>query len=196
MVNNRKIDGKVHKLLRTLCEIQRILYLGEEYRTPKEILRLHNACFEHFILFKEIFNVDNLSAKMTRNKLFGKYQHNLLVHAPLQNRLLSGQSISCENVERNFNAFQNITRSTSNNHSDQVIDNIIIRTQIEGICKDKYNHKSNDNRAFRDIQDLGASVYTDENNTVFEYSYIKENPADWQVLLEIISDFLQYGKGV
>ena len=52
-----KIDGKVHKLLRTLCEIQRILYLGEEYRTPKEILRLHKVCFEHFILFKSVLNI-------------------------------------------------------------------------------------------------------------------------------------------
>ena len=44
-----EIDGLVHKLLRTLSEIQRILYLGDDFRTPKEILRLHNTCFAHFV---------------------------------------------------------------------------------------------------------------------------------------------------
>ena len=34
----QKINGKVHKLLKTLSEIQRILYLGDDFRTPQEIL--------------------------------------------------------------------------------------------------------------------------------------------------------------
>ena len=40
-----EIDGFVHRLLRSLSEIQRILYLGDDFRTSKEILRLHNVCF-------------------------------------------------------------------------------------------------------------------------------------------------------
>ena len=43
-----KIDGNVDKIFRTLSEIQRILYLDDDYRTPKEILRLRNSCFENF----------------------------------------------------------------------------------------------------------------------------------------------------
>ena len=49
-----KIDGKVHKLLKTLSEIQRILYVGDDFRKAKEILRLHNCSFEHFILLKDV----------------------------------------------------------------------------------------------------------------------------------------------
>ena len=97
-----KIDGNVYKLLRTLCEIQRILYLGDDFRTPKEILRLHNASFEHFVLLKKLINLEKLSSKMTRDKLYGKYKHNLLVHAPLQYRLVSGEAINCEDEEQVF----------------------------------------------------------------------------------------------
>ena len=83
-----EIDGNVSKLLGTLCEIQRILYLGEDFSTPKEILRLYNVCFQHFVL-KNMIMFEKL--KMTREKIYGKYLHNLLVHAPLQYRLLNGE---------------------------------------------------------------------------------------------------------
>ena len=135
-----KIDGKVHMLLRTLSEIQRILYLGDDFRTPKEILRLHNVCFEHFVLLKELICIDSLSAKMTRDKLYGKYKHNLLVHAPLQYRLVSGESINCEDEERIFNSIKSITRNTTNNHPGHVIDNLIARQEVEAGCKKKYDH--------------------------------------------------------
>ena len=93
-----EIDGLVHKLLRTLSEIQRILYLGDDFRTPKEILRLHNICFAHFALIKKIMPI-GLSSKLTRDKLYGKYMHNLLVHAPIQYRTVSGESMNCEDEE-------------------------------------------------------------------------------------------------
>ena len=56
-----EIDGNVSKLLGTLCEIQRILYLGEDFRTPKEILRLYNVCFQHFVTMMKFEKL-----KMTR----------------------------------------------------------------------------------------------------------------------------------
>ena len=103
-----EIDGNVSKLLGTLCEIQRILYLGEDFRTPKEILRLYNVCFQHFVT---MIKFDKL--KMTREKIYGKYLHNLLVHAPLQYRLVSGDSINysinCEDEERFFKTICDIT---------------------------------------------------------------------------------------
>ena len=89
-----KIEVNAYKLLRTLCEIQRILYLGDDFRTPKEILRLHNPSFEHFVLLKKLINLEKLSSKMTRDKLYGTYKHNLLVRTPLQYRLVSGESIN------------------------------------------------------------------------------------------------------
>ena len=38
-----KINVKVHKLLKTLSEMQRILYLGDDMRTSKNILRLRSS---------------------------------------------------------------------------------------------------------------------------------------------------------
>ena len=49
-----EIDHKAICLLKSLVEIQRILYLGEEGRTSREILRLHNSCFTHFVQLKEV----------------------------------------------------------------------------------------------------------------------------------------------
>ena len=95
----QKIDGKVHRILNTLSEMQRILYLGDDFRTAKEILRLHNCSFEHFILLKDVVCIKKLSEKMTRDRFFGKYQHNLCVHAPSQYRLISGESINCGDEE-------------------------------------------------------------------------------------------------
>ena len=54
-----KINGKVQKLLKTLSEIQRILCLGDDFQTQKNILRLHNCVFKHFIHLKR----DNPSRK-------------------------------------------------------------------------------------------------------------------------------------
>ena len=54
LTQNLHYDGHVHMLLRSLSEIQRILYLGDDFRTSKEILQLHTFCFEHFVILKKI----------------------------------------------------------------------------------------------------------------------------------------------
>ena len=119
-----KINGKVNKLLKTLPEMQRILYLGDDMRTSKNILRLHNCAFEHFILLKDVIPRENLSDKISRDRLFGKYQHNLCVHAPLQYRLINGETINCEDEERCFNLIKNITKETSDNKPGHLIGNL------------------------------------------------------------------------
>ena len=184
-----KIDGNVHRLLRTLCEIQRILYLGDDFRTTTEILRLHNACFEHFVLMKNIFKRDNLSAKMTRDKLYGKYKHNLLVHAPIQYRLVSGESINCEDEERVFKLIKNMN-GTSNNRPGHLIGNLIVRLAVESRCIEKYEFKSNEDSFTTELRNLGTNLYAEERNSLFTYKFIQENSSDWQAHLERISDFL------
>ena len=71
------------------------MYLSDDFRTPKEVLRLNNCCFEQFVLLKAIINLEKL-VNVSRDKLFGKYPHNILVHAPVQIRIVSGESINCE----------------------------------------------------------------------------------------------------
>ena len=187
-----KIDGNVHRLLRTLAEIQRILYLSDDFRTPKEVLRLHNACYEHFLLLKELFPIENLSGKMTRDKLFGKYMHNLLVHAPLQYRLVSGESLNVEDEERVFNTIRNCSHSTTNNWPGHIIGNLFVRLQIENQCKEKYVMKSK-NSVLNEIEKIGRDLYAKERNSLFTYDHIKNNVHDWQSHLERISDFLVFG---
>ena len=190
-----KIDGKVHRFLKSLCEIQRILYLGDDFRTPKQILRLHNACFEHFVLLKDIIQVKNLK-KLTRGKFFGKYKHNLLVHAPIQYRLISGESINCEDEERFFSSIKNITRSTTNNKPGHIIGNLIVRHEVETGCKEKYEFEKGKDSTLREITALGVKLQEFERNSLFTYDYIKKNVADWQSHLERISDFLVFGENV
>ena len=188
-----KIDGNVHRLLRTLSEIQRILYLGDDSRTPKEILRLHNLCYEHFVLLKELIPVGKLSAKMTRDKLYGKYLHNLLVHAPTQYRLVSGESVNVEDEERVFNTIRNCSHSTTNNWPGHIIGNLFVRLQVENQCKEKYVLKSDKNSVLTEIEKIGRDLYANERNSLFTYDHIKNNLHDWQSHLERISDFLIFG---
>ena len=132
-----QINGKIDRLLMTLSEIHRILYLGEDFRTAKNMLRLHNCCFQH-VLLKEVFPVEKLGERITRDRFFGKYQQNLCVHAPLLYRLVNGETINCEDEERCFNLIQNITKDTSNYKPGHVIGNLIVREEVESQCQEKY----------------------------------------------------------
>ena len=126
LVMTLSLDGigrKVLRLLKTLSEVQMILYLCDDQRTAVEVHRPHNSCFEHYILMKEIFR-DKLIA-LTRERLYGKYIHNLLVHAPIQYRFVSGDSINTEDEERQFNEIKNTCKGTTNNKPGHFIANIV-----------------------------------------------------------------------
>ena len=99
--------------------------LGDDFRTPTNILRLHNCAFEHFILLLEVIHVENLIDKMSRDMLFGKYQHNLCVHPPRPYRLINGETINCQDEERCFNLIKNITKDTSDTKPEHLIGNIL-----------------------------------------------------------------------
>ena len=191
-----KIDGKVHRLLKSLSEIQRILYLGDDFRTPREILRLHNCCFQHFVLMKELFDLSELSAAMTRDRLFGKYQHNLLVHSPIQYRLISGVSVACEEEERIFNILKGLTKGKSNFRDNHVIGNMIVRSQYKSRNKELYEFDTEYVTCINDIQRAGKEVDKSQMNSLFEFEYIRTHSDDWQAHLERISDFLVFGEGV
>ena len=190
-----EIDGYVHRLLRSLTEIQIILYLGDDFQTSNEILRLHNFCFDHFVILKNIMPI-GIASKITREKLYGKYEHNLLVHAPIQYRLVSGSSINCEDEERMFNSIKDITQSTTNNKPGHVIGNLIVRQEVESACKQKYEFDISKDSTLNDIQRIGKKLYQNEKNSNFSYNFIHENSVDWQSYLETISDFLIFGENV
>ena len=84
------INDDILQVLLTLIEIQRILYLPAEKRTAREVLKLTNVTFLHFHLVKLVFGN---TKKLTTRKLFGKYFHQLTIHAPIQYRIISGSSV-------------------------------------------------------------------------------------------------------
>ena len=186
-----ELDGYVNKLLSTLVEIQRILYLPDDLRSQKEILRLHNCCFFHFLLLKRIFV--KKFVKITHDKLYGKYSHNLLVHSPLQIRLVSGDSINVEDEERVFNTIRNISNTTTNNWPGHIIANIFTRLQVTFRCKERYGYNSTTNTIYNEINEIGKSLYSGEKNTLFQYHFIKDYPQEWFAHLERISDYLVLG---
>ena len=191
-----KIDGKVHRLLKTLSEIQRILYMNDELRTPKEILRLHTSCFEHFILLKSLIDINKLSSGITRDRLFGKYAHNLLVHAPIQYRLLACKSIAAERQECMFHTAQEVTTSKTNNRPDHIIENMVLRMQYKKLDQSMHDCESSKSSTINnDIKSLGKHVSKIQNNTVIEYEYIRPNPFDLEAFLQTISGYLIFGEG-
>ena len=132
---------------------------------------------------------------MTRDKLFGKYEHNLLVHAPLQYRLVSGESSNVEDEERVFNTIRNCSHGTTNNWPGHLIGNLFVRLQVETQCKEKYSVKSdNVHYTLNEIHNVGLEVHAEERNSLFTYDYIQKNVHDWQCHLERISDFLVFGE--
>lgn len=183
-------NGNALRMLRTLCDIQRILYLGEANRTTKEILRLHNSCFEHYKLVKQVLGF-NLKA-VSREKLYGKYFHGILVHAPLQLRIISGRSLNTEGDERYFGDFKSITNTTSSLRPDHIIVNGLIRHGVEGRCKELYHCTRSDIES--QISKLSLQIQHQYNTTV-PYAYIQHNIHEWQSHLERISDYLEMGAG-
>ena len=122
---------------------------------------------------------------MTRDKIYGKYLHTLLIHAPLQYRLVSGESINCEDEERFFKTIRDITHGTSNNSQGHLIGNLIVRLEVESRCREGMNSIQ-----VNEINDLGLSIHAKELNSLFSYEFIQQNSADWQSHMERISDFL------
>ena len=76
----------------------------------------------------------------------------LIVHAPIQYRLVSGASINCEDEERIFNSIKDITQSTTNNKPRHVIGNLIVRQEVEFACKQKYEFDLSKDSTLNDIQ--------------------------------------------
>ena len=188
------IDGKDLRLLKTLSEVQRILYLRDDQRTDVEVLRLHNSCFEHYILMKEIFTGKLIA--LTRERLYGKYMHNLLVHSPIQYRVVSGDSINTEDEERQFNEIKNICKGTTNNKPGHFIGNIIVRMKCESNAKQKFDYVKSIDNTVREINSMGNQLVKHCRNSLFEYKYIQKHFDDWQPHLQRIAGFLSFGENI
>ena len=181
-----KAPLKVQQLINNLVEMQHILYNPDYERTPRNILRLHNTTFLHSILCFEVLGYQ--PKKITRRKLYGKYFHNLSTHAPMQVRIISGQSCNAEDEERTFKAITSITKSTSSNHASHLIGNVLIRLQ----CEDAFKEISIETRKHEtdgNIRKLSLAL-PNFPNTLFPSFVLHKYRNYWQPHLERISDFL------
>ena len=66
--------------------------------------------------------------------MFGRYFHALTAHSALVNRIISLRLLNAEVEERTFGQCKAITRATSNQHTEHIIKNILVRLHYE---KDK-----------------------------------------------------------
>ena len=63
-----KVRPKVQTLLDSLTELSRLLYLPEQSRCPKSVLRLHNQAFIYAMVSKEIIGKPKV---LTERKFYG-----------------------------------------------------------------------------------------------------------------------------
>ena len=186
-----KAPLKVQQLIDTLVQMAEILFKPEKDRCPRLILRYHNLSFYHAILCLEVIGTQ--PTKLTRRKFYGKYYHGLVRHAPIQLRIISGESSNAEDEERFFNSIKSITRETSSQHPSHIIGNIIIRLQAEHAFKQQFCTSRADQDSC--VKKLAKSL-PDFPDTLFQPFVLQKYKKQWQAHLEKISDFLLSGEGI
>ena len=136
---------------------------------------------------KEIFAEEQkFTSNFTHEKLYGKYSHNLLVHAPIQYRLINGESTNTEGDERTFNTIQNLTKGKTNYRPGHLIGNMIVRHEYSTQNKTLFEYESEQSTTKREISRLGVKLIEIENDSLFTHEYIQQNTHDWQSHLKRI----------
>ena len=181
------MSDKVQILLDTMTEISSILYAKPEERCPRSILRLHNQTFLHAIACEELIGKPRI---LTEKKFYGRYLHSLVVHAPIQHRIICSRSTNTEQQERHFSTLSSISVATSSRRPGEIITPGIIRMQAEE-NQQRDSVKEQESR-------LGklARCLTPPENTVIPHRVILKYPQAYQAHLERISDFLHCGEGI
>ena len=122
------VSDKVQILLDTMTEISSILYAKLEERCPRSILRLHNQTFLHAVTCEEVIGKPRI---LTEKKFYGRYLHSLVMHAPIQHRIICSRSTNTEQQERHFSTLSSISVATSSRRPGEIITPGIIRMQAE-----------------------------------------------------------------
>ena len=181
----QKAPLKVQQLLNTLVEVQGILYASEDERCPRSV-RYYYQSFLHAILCLEVMGYQ--PSTMTCRKLYGKYFHDLIAHAPLQLRIVSGKADTAEDEERHFNSINGITKSTTSKHPGHLIGNVLIRLQAEEELREVnegYHSCQQENKLRRFSNSL-----PEFHDTLIPAYILEKYPHEWQAHVERISDFL------
>ena len=114
------VSSEILLLVETAVRISAILYMFEEHRNPRNILRLYNLIWFHHELCNTLITTFHGGLKYTT--LFGTYLHALVVHAPEQLEIVSLRSVDTENHERLFEQVRRSATAASNRHPQNVLD--------------------------------------------------------------------------
>ncbi|XP_044166005.1 uncharacterized protein LOC122949994 [Acropora millepora] len=174
-----------------MTEVSSILYAKPEERCPRSILRLHNQTFLHAIACEDVIGKPQI---LTEKKFYGRYLHSLIVHTPIQHRIICSRSTNTEQQERHFSTLSSISVATSSRRPGEIITPGIIRMQAE--MKSEENQQRNSVKEQESQLRKLARCLTPPENTVIPHRVILKYPQAYQAHLERISDFLYCGEGV
>ena len=182
--------SELTEVLRTAVEICEILYSNPEKRTTRSILRLHNLAFVHAKKCEQAFSIPKT---MSPRKLFGRYFHALTAHSPLMNRIISPRLLNTEVEERMFGQCKAITRNSSNQHTDHIIPNILVRLQYE---QQRRETAITTLQAQENEVSKLAQILPPKTNTLIPNYWMENCPIHYQAHLERIGDYLIQGQGI
>ena len=183
-------NSSLTTMLSMAVEITELLYCDPSERTSQSVLRLHNVAFVHAKLCTDLFPNPKT---VTPRRMFGRYFHALTTHAPLLHRIISPCLLNTELEERMFGQCKAITRNTSNQHTNHIITNILVRLHSEEKAAD--SEKSTVKAQESEILKL-AKALPPKQNTVIPLAWLQNSSVHYQAHLERISDYLLQGAGM
>ena len=96
VLKEKEVDDRVKQLPCTLVKICELLYASESSRTPRSVLQLYNVTWLHHELCCDLLPNPRV---LTRERLYGVYFHDLVVHAPSQYEIVCLRSTNAESTE-------------------------------------------------------------------------------------------------
>ena len=180
-------NSSLTTMLSTAVEITELLYCDPSKRTSQSVLGLHNIAFVHAKLCTEFFPNPKT---VTPRRMFGRYFHALTTHPPLLHQIISPCLL---NTERMCGQCKAITRNTSNQHTNHIITNILVRLHSEEKAADseKCTVKAQESEVLK-----LAKAFPPKQNTVIPLVWLQNSSVHYQAHLERIGDYLLQGAGM
>ena len=187
----KDVDESVVLLLKTVVKIAQLLYLQESDRNPRTVLQLYNATWLHHELCCQLIPTPKTQS---RERFYGIYLHDLVVHAPMQYQMVCLRSTNAESTERLFSQIKHISQRATNRKPDNVLTTVLLSLQAK--------EESGTGTTVTTIQKQGTMVsevaknVPPYNGPYISTDFLKCRMPSWQAHLERISTYLRMGEGV
>ena len=184
------VPSEIMLLLETAVRMSELLYLTEDNRNPRNILRLYNCSWLHHELCNTLFTT--FHKKMSYHTFLGLYLHSLVVHAPQQMEIISLRSVNTENQERLFEQARRSASAASNRHPQNVLSTSILRLQAKTTFK-----QASDAATIADsiVSKAGASI-PGYKGTIISKTFIDGRKKSWQAHMKRIGHYLIADRGI